>query len=111
VLVAVAAAPPPDELALDAVDVDRDAAAEHDVDVLERDRREVGAVQRRERPEGRRGVAVVRDATQIGVEVEPLDVPLVRLVTHREGLCPQGVWQLLNASAAPGRRRRVTVKR
>jgi len=48
VLVAVATATRLDELALHVGEGDGDAAAEHDVEVLERDGRHVGPVQRRE---------------------------------------------------------------
>jgi len=49
VLVAVAAAPRVHQLGLDGVEIHLDAAAEHDVEVLERDRRQVRAMQRRQR--------------------------------------------------------------
>jgi hypothetical protein len=77
VLVAIAPAPTIDELRLDALEVDRYAAAQHDVDVLERDRGDVGAVQRGQRLAGRRRVPVEADASQIRLQVQPVDVPFV----------------------------------
>jgi hypothetical protein len=75
VLVAIAPAPTIDELRLDAVELDRYAAAEHDVDVLERDCGNVGAVQRGQRLDGRRRVPGEADASQIRLQVQPVDVP------------------------------------
>ena len=76
-LVAVAAPVRVDELGLDRVEVHADAAAEHQVQVLERDGRQVRAVQRRESGVRRVERAVVPDAPQVGVEVKVADGPLV----------------------------------
>ena len=82
VLVAVAAAAPGDQLGLHALEVDGDPAAERDVEVLERDRGDVRAVERRERRRPGRAGGVVADAPQIGGQVEEADVPFVDRVGH-----------------------------
>jgi hypothetical protein len=69
-LEAVSAAPLPHQLFEDGVGREVDAAAEQDVEVLERDRLRVGGGQGTEQREGRRAGAVVADARQVGVEIE-----------------------------------------
>jgi hypothetical protein len=91
VLVAVAAALAVDELGLDRLQVHPDAAAEHQVQVLERDRRQVGLVQRGERRLRRLHWPVVAEPSQVGVQVELADGPLVRCCFwHRHAGSPAG---------------------
>jgi hypothetical protein len=78
VLVAVAAAAPADELVLEGVDVEPDAPAEEDVEVLEGDGEGVGAMQPAQPLRRRRGRRIEADPSQVGVEVEALDLPLRR---------------------------------
>ncbi len=68
--VAVAAAAVADEFAFDAGKIDRDAAAEEDVEILERNRGHLAELERAEG--GERGVARagVGEAGEVGVEVD-----------------------------------------
>ncbi|GLW11156.1 hypothetical protein Misp01_62840 [Microtetraspora sp. NBRC 13810] len=69
-LVAVAAAPPSGQLGDQRGRVEADAHAEHDVEVLERDRGHVPRVQPAQRLHGGAQRAVVADPPEIGQEVE-----------------------------------------
>ena len=69
-LEAVAAAPPGDELRLQAGEIERDRAAQQDVEILERDVRDVRLVQRVEDVLVRRAPAGVVDPAQVGGQIE-----------------------------------------
>src|SRR5262249_24611719 len=69
-LEAVAAAPAAHQLRLQALQVEQDRPAQEDAQVLEGDVRGVGEVERVQHRKGRRAVARVADARQVGVEVE-----------------------------------------
>ena len=76
-LVAVAAAAAEDDLLLDRLQVDGDPAAQEDVEVLEPDRAQMRAVQRRQRRLGRVARAGVADPGQVGIEVQLGDGPVI----------------------------------
>ena len=69
-LEAVAPAPGADELRLEGGEVEVDRAAEQDVEVLERDRRAVRAVERDEPLEARGERAPLADPREVGVEIQ-----------------------------------------
>ena len=70
VLVAVAAAAPADDLVLDGLQVDRDRAAQEDVEVLEADRGQVRAVQGGEDGLGRLDRSLIADPAQVPGQVQ-----------------------------------------
>lgn len=69
-LVAIAAAPALDQLALQRIQVQPRRLAAEGIEVLEGDRRRVPPHQRLQRPEVGRHRAVLADAAEIGVEIE-----------------------------------------
>jgi hypothetical protein len=77
-LVAVAAAAAEDDLVLDRLEVDRDPAAQEDVEVLKPNRTQVRAVERRQRCLGRVARAGVADPGQVGLEVQRGDGPVIQ---------------------------------
>ncbi len=97
VLVAVAAAPGVHQLVLDGLQVHLDSAAEHDVEVLERDRRQVRPVQRGQHRLGRLGRPGRRpgvpDPGEIGVQIQLGDGPVVSHPRRsRPGSAPSRLW-------------------
>lgn len=76
VLMAVAAPSPPNELPLEAVRVESDGSPEGDVEVLERHRRHVSAVERGQGRPRRNEVTPVPESIQVGSHIEPPDAPL-----------------------------------
>ncbi len=89
-LKAIAAASRGHELRLQIAQVERDAATEHDIQVFERNGRDVREVQRLERLGCRVEDSVVADAREIRYEVEPgLSLAGGMFDGHRR-LCPNG---------------------
>src|SRR5699024_3746844 len=75
VFVAVSASEAGDELGLDAVEVYGDAAAQHQIEVLERDRAHMRPVQGGQGLPGGLEPTGVSDAFQVGGQVEAVDLP------------------------------------
>jgi hypothetical protein len=75
-LVAVAAAATEDDLVLDRFQVDVDASAQEDVEVLEPDRGQVRTVEGGQHLRGCLRLPLVADSVQVGVEVKLVDGPV-----------------------------------
>src|SRR5699024_4752367 len=74
---AVAAAPVANQLFLEIIEVEGDAATENDIEILERDRQRVCSVERDEGVDGWVERASEADAGEVGVDIEPIDGPFV----------------------------------
>ena len=74
-LIAVATAVLSDQLVLQGIQIEDDRTTEHELQILERNRRGVGPVQCRQRLDCRESLAIETDTRQVGVKIEFVAMP------------------------------------